>query len=244
MLPDQRRADDAGVIAQPGRDNPGARLDVLEPLRGLLAYAATHDDQIRRKKPLHHRQVDVYALRPIGPREVESLSDRRRRETLERLAPPRHMAELGVGEQPSAVEQRRANARAKSQHQHRAQVSLARPEFHFREPGGICVIDQLRRAPRRAAEKRHAVLLFPIAAEVADNVDPVAENDARKTHAHRPVPFEMPRDRARRGETLGRRARGINLHAVPFAEQPARLGVHGRALEGGPTDIDAEDNHD
>lgn len=46
FLPGQGGADDAGVIAHPGRDDLGAGLDIPEPFAGLLAHAAAEDDQL------------------------------------------------------------------------------------------------------------------------------------------------------------------------------------------------------
>jgi hypothetical protein len=110
-------------------------------------------------------------------------------------------------------------------------------------PGGVRVIEQAHAATGGAPEDHRPVLVFPLLTQVAHGADAPVLDDAGEAEPDWALPLEMARDLAGGGESLLQGAWRFDLHAVALRQQAAGLGVHGRALEGRPADIDAENFH-
>src|SRR4051794_13440212 len=92
----ERGTDDAGRVAQCGRDDLGVDVDEGQELAGLLAHAASDDDQLGGEQVLELAVVRRQPLRPGLPRQVLALPGARGRTRLGVVAVDLEVAELGV----------------------------------------------------------------------------------------------------------------------------------------------------
>src|SRR5690606_14266135 len=119
-----RGTDDARVVLVLRDHDGGVGLDAREELLRVLRHATTDDEQVGREEELDVRVELLQTLGPAAPRDVFALTSSCRGVTLDGVALPDEVAELGVRNELAVEEEGGTDTRAERRHDRQAGLVL------------------------------------------------------------------------------------------------------------------------
>ena len=180
-----RRADDACVVAQRGRDDRRPRRQARDVPVGVLADAATEDEQCRPHQVLDALQVLVEVHRPGLPGQASAHPGGRRGSPLRRPAADLHLAEFGVRDERAVDEHAGPDTRSECQEDHDTALAGADAEAHLGDARRVGVVDDADRPLERLRELVRDRVVDPGRVDVGRGHEP-------PTHRRRPAGRRRP----------------------------------------------------
>ena len=187
--------------------------------------------------------VALKALRPFAEGEALLVLDAGRGPRFGVVAVHLDVAELGVGDQDAAIDDRRADPGAQSGEQYESGVILGRAVVHLGDAGGIRVVDQHDVATEMIFEDLLGLAVDPRLVDVGGRPGHAVGDDRRDGHADRPVADrvgEVGHDLPDDLRDVRRRRLGRCRNAHPLARQLTRGQVDRGTLDAAAADVDAE----
>ena len=101
------------------------------------------------------------------------------------------MAQLGVGDQHAAVDNRAADAGAERGHDHQARMTLCRTIVHLGDAGRVSVVDEQNVATKAILEDLLGIGVDPRLVDVRGRAGLAVGHNGRDGDAERPVPNDV-----------------------------------------------------
>jgi hypothetical protein len=155
------------------------------------------------------------------------------------------VAELRVGHEHAAVDDRGADAGAQRGEEHEPGVALGGSEVHLREAGGVGVVDQRYLAAEAVGEELVRLQARPVLVQVRDERHLAVQDGRRDGQADGGVADVVGELRDDLGDDVGDVGRGRlrgGRDAQSGLGELAGLQVNGCALDARTTNVDAEKN--
>src|SRR6202521_1732559 len=237
----QRRSDHARLAGRVRRAQLRRRAQQGRELSEALAHGAAEDEHVGPEQLVHRQQVVVDARGPGGKVQTLRRPYLRGGPLLGVHAAQFQVPEFAVGKEFAAGEQRRADAGAESQHDHRAGAAAAAAETHLGEAGGIRVIQEQYRPRQRPRGERRAVGAYPRGVDVGGGIGGALLDDAREGD---PDPAggrgESPGQSRQHAHQRGRGRRAGCGRGNQLAREAAGRDVDQTRLHRGAADVDSQ----
>ena len=162
----------------------GLDVDQMQELGGIFADSAPDDDQIRREQLLDGSVVHGESLGPLGVGEAFILLGRVGGALLRVVAVDLEVAELGVRNQHSVIDDCRPDPSSEGGDDHQAAAPLRRAVPRLGQPRRIRVVDDVYVAARGRGEEGVRVGADPGVVDVGCRADDTVTDDSGDRNAN------------------------------------------------------------